>query len=66
MPITLEEVELGIVRGALDTLACIVSQYNHPWDEGERAVYEEAAKLLGGTPPPFKDWTAPGDEWKEG
>ena len=35
------------VLGALDTLGTLLADDNHPWTEGERAIYEEATRLLG-------------------
>jgi hypothetical protein len=53
-----EKEECELILGALDTLASQLSDYNHTWTEGERAIYEEALKLL--TPTSFSGCKEPG------
>ena len=37
--------EVALIIGALDTLGALVRDEHH-WSDGERAIYEEAIKLL--------------------
>jgi hypothetical protein len=36
----------SLVLGALDSLACLLTKYNHQWTEGERAIYEQSVAIL--------------------
>lgn len=38
--------EIDLVVGALDSLGIIAADHKHQWSEGERAIYEEAIKIL--------------------
>lgn len=38
--------EITLVVGALDSLGVILAEKGHEWTEGERAIYEEAIKIL--------------------
>lgn len=51
MSTKLSSEECSFVLGALDTLASKLADYGHTWTEGERALYEEALKLLESTLP---------------
>lgn len=35
-----------LVLGALDTLGSALADHRHQWTDGERAIYEEAVKVL--------------------
>jgi hypothetical protein len=35
-----------LIIDALDTLACILTDYNHQWTDEERQLYEKAISLL--------------------
>lgn len=59
----------AIVVGALDSLAISLAARGHAWDEGERAIFEQAIELMGGVPPEFTDGNPPddpADHWKKG
>lgn len=43
----LTEETRSFLVGALDTLGTALATHNHTWTDGERAIYEEAQKLLG-------------------
>ncbi len=47
MVLTLTNEEVSLVIGALDTLGTVLADCGHEWTDGERAVYEEAMKILG-------------------
>lgn len=49
--ITINEQERQIIVGALDTLGTSLAEHGHHWTEGERALYEDACKLLGARSP---------------
>lgn len=38
--------ELSMIRGALDSLGVVLTDYEHTWTEGEKEIYEQAIKLL--------------------
>jgi len=42
----LDNMELALVRGALDTLGTTLADKGHTWTEGERAIYEQAVEAL--------------------
>ena len=42
----LDNMELALVRGALDTLGTSLADKSHTWTEGERAIYEQAIEAL--------------------
>lgn len=44
MNLTNEEMQL--VLGALDSLGVALADHGHQWSDGERAIYEEAQKVL--------------------
>lgn len=44
--------EQSLIIGALDSLAASLSSHDHRWSEGERAIYEEAHRIMGSDPPP--------------
>lgn len=55
--------------GALDTLGAALSQHNHPWTSGERAIFEDAAGCLRhalGLPSLPDDDDEGADAWKQG
>lgn len=37
----------SLIAGALDSLGVALTNHNHQWSDGERAIYEEARSLLG-------------------
>ncbi len=47
MTITLNEIDAGIIQGALDSLGCALADHDHVFTEGERAIFERASELLG-------------------
>lgn len=47
---TLDAHQLGILIGALDSLAIALCEHEHTWTDGERAIYEEAQVILGNPP----------------
>lgn len=47
---TLNDDEQAMVLGALDSLGVALADKGHTWSTGERAIYEEAVKVLDGTP----------------
>lgn len=49
-PKPLDEVDRNIVIGALDTMAIELTQQKHTWDNGQRAIYEEALKIMQAHP----------------
>jgi hypothetical protein len=65
MTITLNEIDAGIVQGALDTLGSALADHDHVWSEGEKTIFESATILLGTESccsfKPDKD----GEEWRE-
>lgn len=68
-PITLDEIDRGIILGALRSMASCLVQHGHAWDEGERAAYEQANELLGGNELEWEERTPPeddADKWKQG
>lgn len=68
-PFTLDELDRGIVLGALMSLAACLQGHGHIWDEGEVACFEQAVVLMGGDKPEFtkrKPEDEPGEEWKKG
>ena len=36
----------SMILGALNSLAVALADHDHQWTDGERAIYEEAVKLL--------------------
>lgn len=40
----------NLILGALDTLAVALTNHDHTFSEGERAIYEQARELLGAEP----------------
>ena len=42
----LDNMELALVRGALDTLGTTLADKGHTWTEGERAIFEQAVEML--------------------
>lgn len=55
-PPGLTEDDRQIILGALDSLASALADHAHTWTDGERAIYEQACRLLGATadPPDFE------------
>jgi hypothetical protein len=45
--IELTQEDANLVLGALDTLGSLITELGHTWSDGERAIYEEAIKILG-------------------
>lgn len=43
--------ETQLVLGALDSLGVALADHDHQWSDGERAIYEEARKVLGAKDP---------------
>lgn len=43
--------EVMLVLGALDSLGVALADHEHQWSDGERAIYEEARKVLGAKDP---------------
>lgn len=41
------EADKHIILGAIDSLGMALVAHNHKWSTGERAIYEEATKVLG-------------------
>ena len=37
-----------LVMGALDSLGVALAEHEHEWTEGEKEIYEQAVKLVGG------------------
>lgn len=48
---TLNNEEAQLVLGALDSLGVALADHEHQWSDGERAIYEEAQKVLGAKDP---------------
>ena len=42
----LDEMERQLVFGALDSLGVTLSDHDHEWTEGERAIYEAAVECI--------------------
>ncbi len=58
----------SIVIGALDSMGTALAAHGHTWDEGERAIFEQAHDIMGGPPPAFTDAEPPEDSadyWKK-
>jgi hypothetical protein len=36
-----------LIQGALDSLGVTLAEHHHEWTDGERAIYEEATRLVG-------------------
>lgn len=36
-----------LIQGALDSLGVALTEHHHKWTDGERAIYEEATRLVG-------------------
>ena len=47
---TLDDYQLGTVRGALDSLGVALTSHGHQWTEGEREIYEQAVSLCESIP----------------
>ena len=41
------EEERQAILGCIDTLGTVLADHKHQWTDGERAIYEEACRLLG-------------------
>jgi hypothetical protein len=58
-----------VVIGALDTTGNALIEHEHAWDEGQKAIYEQAVEIMGGQPAAFKDLGEPpedaADYWKK-
>lgn len=39
-----------LILGCVDSLGIALSAHDHEWTEGERVIYEEACRILGGMP----------------
>jgi hypothetical protein len=52
---TFDDAELDLLAGCMDTLALALAEHDHTWTEGERAIYEEAFRLLGRSEPKFEE-----------
>lgn len=50
-PIILTPEDVALILGALDSLGAALSDHDHQWTDGERAIYEQACWLLGWTEP---------------
>jgi len=67
--ITLDEIDRGIILGALRSMASCLAHYNHLFDEGERAAYDQANEILKGEPLEWAEDARPEDDggkWKTG
>ena len=42
----MNEINVGLIVGALDSLGVALAEHGHEWTDGERAIYEEAVKTL--------------------
>jgi hypothetical protein len=66
--ITLTELDRNLVLGCIDTMSQALALHDHVWNEGERAIFEQALLLIRGPAPRFE--LAPddddGEEWKKG
>ncbi len=40
------EKERNLIMGALDSLACALSDHGHVWTEGEHTIYEMAIECV--------------------
>ena len=63
----LTDEDRDLIAGALDGLAVALSTHDHEWTEGERAIYEEALRVIGADPDDLEDpnpWDDKGEEWK--
>ncbi len=59
----------SIVIGAMDSMGTALAEHGHAFDEGERAIFEQAHEIMGGPPPAFTDAEPPEDSadyWKKG
>lgn len=45
-PVVLTETQAQVILGALDSLACALTEHGHAWTDGERTIYEYAVGLL--------------------
>lgn len=58
----------GVVIGALDSMGTELATHDHAFNEGERAIFEQAHEIMGGPPPKFTDIGEPpedsADYWK--
>lgn len=43
--------EAQLVLGALDSLGVALADHEHQWSDGERAIYEEARRVMGANDP---------------
>lgn len=57
----LDELSLQLVVGAIETMGVLLADYGHSWSEGERALYEEALRVLGVEDDP-EDWMEDGED----
>jgi len=65
-PFSLDELARQMVIGALDTLACALTEGGHIWTEGERAIYEQATGIMGVQESRFIETDDdPSEDWKK-
>lgn len=64
MEIKLSEEDALLILGCIDTLGIALSVYNHTFSEGERAIYEESCRILGGMPRGTHFEPDEGEEWQ--
>lgn len=38
--------DLVLIKGALDTLAVCLADYEHVWSDGEKEIYDQSIELL--------------------
>lgn len=42
----MEQENLNLILGALDSLGVALAEHDHQWTEGERAIYEKAVEIV--------------------
>lgn len=47
----IEEQDIDLIIGALDSLAVALADHGHKWTEGEREIYERSLSILLGQRP---------------
>lgn len=45
-----------LILGALNSLGVLLSEYQHQWSAGERAIFEEACSILGQPNEEGEEW----------
>lgn len=52
---SLDDIDVEIVVGALEQMNMLLAAYDHEWSNDDRAIFEEAMKILGKEAPPQQE-----------